>query len=564
VDLRRLIVLARAWLPLAVLCAVLAGVAGFVVSSFEQPVYEARTRLIVGQALSAANPDYSQLLVAQNLSATYAVVAETSSILEAAGSSLSPPLSPGAVASRVRVDAPRDSTFLYISAQDTDPARAAAIANAVAAQLIAASPSIQGREAAFQGSIDEDLVATQALIERTQARADALIAVTNPTAEQEADLQALEDRLASLRSTYTTLLSFSSGSATNLLTVLDPAVPPTTPVSPRVLFNTLLAAALGLLVIVGVAFVAEQLDDRIRDPDAVQDVAGVSTLGTIARMTSGRGRKEFYQLAGLLFPRSSFAEAYRTLRTNIEFASLDTPVRTLLVTSSTPGEGKTVTAANLAIVFAQSGRTVILVDADLRKPGIDSIFDVPNTRGLTDLLRHQSISVEAVAIATEQDNLRVVTTGPLPPNPAELLGSKRMRTVVQRLEQAADLVIFDSPPLLAVTDAAVMGSYLDGTLFVIDAAKGRRRLVRMGREALARSGAKTLGAVLNRVPAVTRFGYGGYYGHVGETPAATVVDLVADRGAASVDPPAPVADVQVPRAARARTSASRSRSTPRS
>ena len=110
-----------------------------------------------------------------------------------------------------------------------------------------------------------------------------------------------------------------------------------------------------MLVVVGVAFVAEQLDDRIRDPDDVQDVTGLGTLGTIARMTSGRGRKEFYQLAGLLYPRSSFAEAYRTLRTNIEFASLDAPVRTLLVTSTAPGEGKTVTAANLAIVLPSPG-----------------------------------------------------------------------------------------------------------------------------------------------------------------------------------------------------------------
>ena len=301
-DLRRLIVLARAWLPLALICAALAGVAGFLVSNLEQPVYEARTRLIVGQALSAANPDYSQLQVAQNLSATYAVVAKTGPILGAVGSKLSPPLSPGALASRVQVDAPRDSTFLNISAQDTDPARAAAIANGLAAQLIDASPTIQGREAAFQQSIDEDLAATQALIERTQTSADALVEVANPTVQQETELQALEGRLASLRSTYTTLLSFSSGSATNLLTVLDPAAPPTSPVSPRILFNTLLAAALGMLVVVGVAFVAEQLDDRIKDPDAVQDVAGLSTLGTIARMTSSRGRKEFYQLAGLLYP----------------------------------------------------------------------------------------------------------------------------------------------------------------------------------------------------------------------------------------------------------------------
>jgi len=539
VDLRRLIALARTWLPLALVSTALAGVGGYVVSNLEQPVYEARAQLIVGQALSASNPDYSQLLVAQNLSATYAVVAKTGPVLEAVGSRLDPPLSPGALAGRVRVDAPRDSTFLYISARDTDPARAASIANALAAELIAAAPTIQGREATFQQSIDRDLAATQVLIGRTQERADALIQLANPTLQQEAELQALEGRLASLRSTYTTLLSFSSGSATNLLTMLDPAATPTSPVSPRILFNTLLAAALGMLVVFGVAFLAEQLDDRIKDPDAVQEVAGLSTLGTIARMTSGRGRKEFYLLAGLLFPRSGFAEAYRTLRTNIEFASVDSSARTLLVTSSAPGEGKTVTASNLAVVYAQSGRKVILVDADLRKPGVNVIFDLPNTRGLTDMLRHESIRVDAVANPTEQANLRVVTTGPLPPNPAELLGSKRMQTVLQRLQQDSDLVIFDSPPLLAVTDAAVLSSFLDGTIMVIDAAKGRRRTVRMGRETLSRAGATVLGAVLNRVPAVTRFGYGDFYGRIEEDQRTRHVDVVAERRGASIDPSEP-------------------------
>jgi non-specific protein-tyrosine kinase len=390
----------------------------------------------------------------------------------------------------VQVTAPRENTILYITARDAVPARAADIANALAEQLIAVSPTIQGREAAFQESIDRDLAATQDLIERTQARSNALIALKERTSQQEGELQALEGRLATLRSTYTTLLSFASGTATNLLTVLEPAYPPTSPVSPSVLLNTLLAAALGLLVVVGIAFVAEQLDDRVRDPAAVAEVAGLSTLGTIARMTGTRGRKEFYQLAGLLYPRSSVAEAYRTLRTNIEFASVDAPVRTLLVTSSAPGEGKTVTASNLAVVFAQAGRRVLLVDADLRKPGVHAMFDLPNNRGLTTMLRDDAISVDAVAHATEQDNLRVLTTGPLPPNPAELLGSLRMQTVLQVLRQNADLVIFDSPPLLPVTDAAILSSFADQTILVIDAAKGRRSVVRGGQETLEKAGAK--------------------------------------------------------------------------
>ena len=129
----------------------------------------------------------------------------------------------------------------------------------------------------------------------------------------------------------------------------------------------------------------------------------------------------------------------------MEFSAVDKPIQTLLVTSAVPGEGKTVTAANLAVVFAQAGRRVLLVDADMRKPGVHIIFDLPNAHGLTTVLRGADVSLDAIAQPTEQENLRILTTGPLPPNPAELAGSKRMRTVVERPDDRRDLVIFDSP-----------------------------------------------------------------------------------------------------------------------
>ena len=204
---------------------------------------------------------------------------------------------------------------------------------------------------------------------------------------------------------------------------------------PRTLVNTLLAAALALLVIAGVAFVVEQLDDSIKDPDAVEQVAGLSTLGSIVRMQSADGRREMYQLAGLLYPRSSAAEAYRALRANIEFASVDTPLHTLLVTSAAPGEGKTITASNLAVVIAQAGRTVLLVDADLRKPAVHRVFDLPNTAGLTTILRDENVSLDTLTHVTEQPGLRILTSGPLAPNPAELLGSNRMQAVLGRLRE---------------------------------------------------------------------------------------------------------------------------------
>ncbi len=510
-DLRRQIGIVRAWFPLLVASVLLAAGAAFVVSTLQQKVYEARATLIVGQSLTGVSPDYTQLLASQRLSTTYAAVATTRPILEAVAQDLGLEATPDDLLTRVRAQAPADSTLLTITAQDGDPARAAAIANAMAEQLIVASPAIQGRQADLQASVDADLEATQAQIEAIQARVAGLTQLEKRTAAQEAELTTLEGRLVSLRSTYATLLSFSSGNATNLLSVVEPAVPAIAPISPRPLLNTLLAAVLGLLIALGIAFLAEYLNDAIRSPDDVLEVSGLSTLGTIARMKGNGGRRQLYQMAAILYPRSGTAEAYRTLRTNIEFASVDAPIRTLLVASSQSGEGKTVTAANLAVVFAQAGRRVLLVDADLRQPGVHSMFNLPNAHGLTTLLRSEDVSVDAVAQVTEQRNLRVLTTGPLPPNPAELLGSQRMRAVLERLKAGCDLVVFDSPPLQAVADAAILGSLADGTLLVVDARRSRRRAVRQGREALTIAGATVLGAVLNGIPQRRPLGYYGYY-----------------------------------------------------
>ncbi|MEI8334882.1 MAG: hypothetical protein WCH74_13680, partial [Chloroflexota bacterium] len=219
---------------------VLATGAAYAVSSQLPKAYEAKAMLIVGQLLSAVNPDYNQILVSQRLSTTYAAVATTRPTLDSVIQRLGLSVSPGQLAQQIRVDAPTDSTLLTITAQDADPSLAAAIANALAEQLIAASPAIQGRQTDLQASIDADLQATRDQIKATQATVETLVGLTNRTAEQDAQLEALDGRLATLRSTVAALLSFSSGNASNLLTVIEPAVAPTTPVSPRLLLNTLL------------------------------------------------------------------------------------------------------------------------------------------------------------------------------------------------------------------------------------------------------------------------------------------------------------------------------------
>ena len=511
-DLRRQIAVVRHWAWLIAASVLLAGGTAFLVSSQLPKVYEGQTTLIVGQALTAVNPDYNTLLASQNLTQTYASVATTRPLLQQVIQELNLQTTPEELLKKVSATGATNSTLITITAQDGDPARAAAIANDLANALIAASPAIQGRQASVQSFIDSDLSATQDQITQLQSEVQRLTNLPTRTAADDQQLQGLEGQLTTLRSTYATLLQFSSNNAANLLSVVEPAVAPDQPSSPRPLLNTLLAAIVGLMLAVGIAFLAEYLDDSLKTADEVEETVELPTLGAIMRMKGDQGRSEIYRLATLLQPRSPAAEAYRTLRTNIEFAAVDQPVRTLLVTSSIPSEGKTTTAANLAVAFAQAGRQVLLVDADLRKPGVHRIMNLPNAHGLTTLLRGDDVGVDALTYATEQADLRVLTTGALPPNPAELLGSQRFRSVLARLTESADLVILDSPPLQAVTDAAILSALSDGTLLVVDAGRTRRGAVRQGREALAKAGARVLGVALNRLSERVYSDYYQYYG----------------------------------------------------
>ena len=199
-------------------------------------------------------------------------------------------------------------------------------------------------------------------------------------------------------------------------------------------------------------------------------------------------------------PRSPSSEAYRSLRTNLEFASLDRPLRTLLVISAGPEQGKSIVLANLAVVMAQAGKRVILVDADLRRPQQHEIFGIDNTHGLTTVLYADS-TPEALPLAeTVLTGLRVLTSGPLAPNPAELLASRRLVDLIAALTAQADLVLFDAPPIIAMTDAAILAGRVDGVLLVVNARETRRDHAQRAKDLLERVNARLLGAVLNNVP----------------------------------------------------------------
>lgn len=212
-----------------------------------------------------------------------------------------------------------------------------------------------------------------------------------------------------------------------------------------------------------------------------------------------------------LNPFSPISEQYRTVRTNLDFASVDEELHSILVTSSGPSEGKSLTAANLAVAFAQQEKKVLLIDADLRKPTVHYTFQVNNLKGLSGLLVSDQ-PIEDVITKTDIENLDLITSGPLPPNPSELLGSKRMKTILSELKELYDVILFDTPPVLAVTDAQVLTNIVDGTILVIRSKQTEREGAMKAKELLAQSHAKLLGVVLNDVEK-TKKNYYYYYGN---------------------------------------------------
>lgn len=214
-------------------------------------------------------------------------------------------------------------------------------------------------------------------------------------------------------------------------------------------------------------------------------------------------------------PKSPISEAYRTLRTNIQFSSFDKEIKVLHITSAGPGEGKSTTVANLAVTFAQTGKKVLILDCDFRRPSQHKVFGLSNMSGMTNLLV-ENLPLEELVQGTKTERVYILTTGPLPPNPAELVGSKRLGDFLKKLKENKDydIILVDSPPVLAVADALLLSSHADGTLMVLSAGGVNRDIARQARDSLLNVKANIIGVVLNKVTKNSDFSY--YYYYYGE------------------------------------------------
>jgi succinoglycan biosynthesis transport protein ExoP len=326
--------------------------------------------------------------------------------------------------------------------------------------------------------------------------------------------------------------------------VVDQAETPRGPVSPNTFNNLLIALLGGLALAVGLAFAFEYGDDRIKNPDELKKNLGLPFLGMVPALFD---KSITTPLINGNAP-SIFGESFRSIRTNVLFSSADEGSRLIVVTSSAPGEGKTAVSTNLSVALAQAGHRVLLVDADMRKPRVHEVFQQPLAPGLSNLLVGDKPVSEAIRESSQQ-GLWLMAAGTYPPNPAELLGSKKFRDLTVFLQQYFDWVIIDTPPVMAVTDAAIAANLAHGVLFVVGAEMTSRRVAQRAVEQLEMSQARFLGAVLNRVDLehnayyysrYYRPEYGGYYGagagaSTGGGDAGTFGGVVAAKAAGSID-----------------------------
>jgi capsular exopolysaccharide synthesis family protein len=359
-----------------------------------------------------------------------------------------------------------------------------------------------------QVTVDSPLDTVLLNVSVTDTDAERAAAIANSIARQFPSVVAqIETRPGAARSPVTV-------TPTRMATV------PTAPISPRIPLNIALGLLVGLGLGVGAAVLRDQLNTSINGVSEVEKLTGAIPLGVVP-YDAGTSKQPLVDVD----QHSARAEAFRTLRTNLQFADVDHPPRVIVVTSALPAEGKSTSACNVALTLALGGARVVLVDGDLRKPAVGKYLGISNAAGLTSVLAGQH-ELRDVVVDYGRNTLAVLPSGPTPPNPSELLGSQQMADLLATLANHYDLVVIDAPPLLPVTDAAVLSAIADGAVLVLRHGRTRREEAQRAIQALAAVNAKLLGTVLNFAPKRgRRGGYDGYgYGYGYGTDAVTIPD----------------------------------------
>jgi polysaccharide biosynthesis transport protein len=517
-ELQEYIRLFRRWFWLIFLAAFVAGSVGFITRSGQQPTYRAQTTLIIGNFIQDPNPDSGSIRAPLDLAQTYQQLVRTQNILQATVESLNLPMSAGELRGLITTRTIADTSLMVIVVDYSDPVLAADIANELGQQLIDKSPSNLTPEQQAQIDINNEQIST--LTDELRSLQDDRAALNEQLAatEDETERARLDERRATIvenilqaSDTIARLTQTNSNlqQRINSLEVVEEAMVSTNPIGTSPLNATVLAAMVGAALAMGVVLLIEYLNDTFRTADEVTRTLNLPILGVISRFgKSGDSYSNRLINNEMLFSRT--ADEYRGLRTNLLFSTQNKGNNVYLVTSPVPQDGKSVTVANLAVSMALADMRVVLIDADLRRPRVHEVFNVPNEVGLTTLLssrlRDNNLDIASdqswrqCVHQTEIPNLWVIPSGFIPKNPTEVLGSVVLKHWIEVFQKTLhiDVILFDTAPCLVVSDAVVLAKSADShVVMVVQANSTRRSSALRAKERFEKVDWEVTGVVLN-------------------------------------------------------------------
>jgi succinoglycan biosynthesis transport protein ExoP len=504
-DLRGYLNIARRRMWSILLIALLAAGGAFLASLRQTPMYDSTAEVMLtafdpGQVLSGAyNYALSQTMPNEMAAASGPLVGEIASgLVRQEGDD-------GAQTGHLAVRNPTNTTVLEFTYSDASPRTAQVWSQAYADAYIKYRDG-QAEDAykAATSSLQSKLTDLQQKLADKQAE---LLAAPNSEAVTiQGDISNLQNQMIEVQTRIATVPPPYQG-ATQLVA---PAPLPTSPSNPKPARDAALGLVVGLALGLGIALLREHLDDRTAGRDELGRELGAPVIAVVPKVEGWR-RKKTTRLVARDAPMSVAAESYRTARANLEFLAATHGTKTIVVTSAYLGEGKSATTANLAVTLAQTGKRVVAMSCDLRKPRLHRFFGITNEPGLADLLVGWA-SVEQVAVRSEPSSLRVLASGSIPPNPAELLGSEQMAKLLDALREITDYIVIDTPPVLAVYDALILARLADGVIVVADAATTTRGALVQTREQLEQIGSRIIGAIYNNFdPSKSKSYSSGYY-----------------------------------------------------
>ncbi len=546
--------LIRKWYWLVFVAAFVAGSVAFIVASRRPATYEAEVMLLVGSFIESPNPSTTDIRTGAELAQTYAIMAKTHNILRQVADQGQFGLTPGQIQGMISTSIIPSTSLLTIGVTYTDPILTADIANEVAQQLVLNSPTNLTPQQQAQIELAEtemtNLNEQIAELRRELSVIDEQFdSIQNP--EERESLQNQRNVLIDqINIASSNIAQFSNTIAnlrqrSNSLEIVEEARIPVQPTGINTASTTILGAMIGASGAIGIALLVEYLDDTVKTPDQIVKLLQIPVLGAIAKF--GKANDDYpNRLITQNDPDSPISEAYRTIRTNLLFSGEHNKAA-FIVTSAGPYEGKSVTTANIAVVMAKAGLRVLLIDADLRRPKVHTIFNLPNEVGLTTLLKvdpshaaenmdNLSGDLRACLQDTDIPKLRVITSGFIPSNPAEALGSTLMKRWYNTFKSSSnvDVILFDTPPCLVVSDSYILGAAIDvPAVMVVHAGRTRQNAAIKAKEQFEQVDVDLSGVVLNQVdpntPDYDGYGYGYYYYYSNNTEAPSGLRGIVDR-----------------------------------